>query len=94
MLGKSWEPVCDDSSGISWPTSGSLVLFWFTCPARRHSTSLEKTRRPSAMDYTCPRQDGFALAYATQELQGDEDIVEAVLFYFSMGGSLQSFIQI
>lgn len=38
------------------------------------------------MDCTCPCQDGLALAYATQELQGDEDIVEAVPFYFSMGG--------
>ena len=43
------------------------------------------------MDCTCPCQDGLALAYATQELQGDEDIVEAVPFYFSMGGRFQNF---
>ena len=46
------------------------------------------------MDCTCPCQDGLALAYATQELQGDEDIVEAVPFYFSMGGRFQNFTHI
>lgn len=47
---------------------------------RRDSACFSHSDVGATGSLACAFQDGLALAYANQELQGDEDVVEAVSF--------------